>query len=93
MAEFDASKLRMPNLRILGQDTRPLFADAKGKKDNGQLPPALAAHAGFNKAFQKGKLTELQYLPHQVLSFKGANVVYAVVCLLYLFLADLPVWR
>lgn len=57
MAEFDASKLRMPNLRILGQDTRPLFADAKGDKDNGQLPPALAAHAGFNRVFQNGKLT------------------------------------
>ncbi|MFR0586222.1 LLM class flavin-dependent oxidoreductase [Lactobacillus porci] len=57
MAEFDASELKIPKLQILGKDTQPLFADAKGKQAGGQFPPALATHPGFSRVFHKGRLT------------------------------------
>lgn len=50
-------KLNVPNLQILGQDTSPLFAGAKGEKGAGDLPTDLAHHPAFSQVFQKGKLT------------------------------------
>ena len=50
-------KLNVPNLQVLGQDTSPVFAGAKGEKGAGDLPTGLAHHPAYSQVFQKGKLT------------------------------------
>lgn len=57
MSKFDKDNLNIPNLQILKEDNKSLFADAKDTKNDKDLNPSLASHPGFSRIFQKGKLT------------------------------------